>query len=59
MKSGHGKHWRALAYEWQEIGGMRQAALERVWLLADTLEDQSVAKEIRDAIVGDFVTSDD
>lgn len=55
MKSGHGKHWRAIAYEWQEISGLRQAALERVWLLADTIEDQALAQDIRNAIVGDFV----
>ncbi|WIC88973.1 hypothetical protein SEA_SHAGRAT_106 [Rhodococcus phage Shagrat] len=62
MKSSVGKQWRAVAFEWQELGAMRQAALERVWLLVETIEDQALAQDIRNAIVGEFIgipSSDD
>ena len=55
VKSSTGKQWRAVAFEWQELGALRQAALERVWLLTETIEDRALAQDIRNAIVGDFL----
>lgn len=58
MKSRQGKMWRDLALEWQELATWRGQALRKVWLLSESIQDQSIAKEMRAAIVGDFIGYD-
>lgn len=54
MKKKHGKHWKRIAFEWQQIADMRADALQRVWLVTETIEDPAIQHEIRSAVIADL-----
>jgi hypothetical protein len=54
VKRKHGKQWRRLAFEWEQIADMRADALQRVWLVTETIEDPAIQHEIRAAVIADL-----
>lgn len=51
--------WAEIAYHYQEIAQWRGEALKRVWVVANTIDDEVLAETLRMAMVGDFILGDD
>lgn len=49
------KHWKKIAQNWEMMADIRSQSLQRVWLLAETIEDPVLQHELRSAVIQDFI----
>lgn len=49
--------WESIADHWQQLATWRGEALDRVWLTINTIQDESVCNQLREAMVGEFILS--